>query len=346
MKRFLLVALFFAAAIVASAQDIRVTGLPAQVLPVEAGQYSGITYMGGDRYAVVDDKLKGGGIVFFRIPLRKDGSVRLKRVRRTLPVATLIAEIDGLDNEGVAYADGKLYVSAEGDQSIREYDAEGYPTGKSFPIPKDMGVDASVGNAGFEPLTYNEVTGQFWTTTELPLLKDTAPSRLHRLQRFDRAHRADARFSYKMDEPRVPEADAAAARAYVYGIPALAALDDGRLLVLEREVYVPAGEVREVLDNAFSLARLYIVNPSVDPSGILSKQLLWESESRVSVRLTGLDVALANYEGMCLGPRLPDGRRCLLLISDSQAGMPALAAKLGRKRVTDDFIKVLLLEQQ
>lgn len=344
MKQMILAVLFAAVVSVASAQDIRVKELPAQVLPVEAGQYSGITYIGGDRYAVVDDKLKGGGIVFFRIPLRKDGSVQIKKVRRTLPVATILAEIEGLDNEGIAYAGGKFYVSAEGDQSIREYDAEGYPTGKTFSIPKDMGVNAIVGNAGFEPLTFNEKTGKFWTTTELPLLKDTIASRLHRLQRFDTAHHPDARYTYQMDEPRIAEADASAARAYVYGIPALAALDDGRLLVLEREVYVPNGGAQDILDKAFSRVRLYVVNPSGAPSGILSKQLLWESESRVSVRLTGLDVALANYEGMCLGPTLPDGRRCLLLLSDSQAGMPALATKLNRKRVTDDFIKVLLLD--
>lgn len=44
-----------------------------------------------------------------------------------------------VDNEGVVYADGKLYVSAEGDQSIREYELDGNTTGFSFSIPADMG---------------------------------------------------------------------------------------------------------------------------------------------------------------------------------------------------------------
>ena len=52
---------------VAAGQDtgIRVKALPQRRLPVEAGQYSGIAFISGDQYAVVDDKLPGGGIVFF-----------------------------------------------------------------------------------------------------------------------------------------------------------------------------------------------------------------------------------------------------------------------------------------
>ena len=42
---------------------------------VAAGQYSGISWIGGNRYAVVHDKLKGGGIVFYEIALGNDGTV-------------------------------------------------------------------------------------------------------------------------------------------------------------------------------------------------------------------------------------------------------------------------------
>ncbi len=95
------------------------------------------------------------------------------------------------------------------------------------------------------------------------------------------------------------------------GIPAMTALDDGRLVVLEREVYVPT---KNVLDPSFydvrGIANLYVVDPVHDTAGILRKNLL-----------TTLDtnwMNLANYEGMCLGPTLSDGSRCLVLISDSQ----------------------------
>ena len=75
-----------------------------------------------------------------------------------------------------------------------------------------------------------------------------------------------------------------------------------------------------------------------------TKQLLCDFETRLVMTAAGIDVALANYEGMCLGPRLPDGRRCLILIADSQAGMASLATSIGRKQLTREFLKVLLLE--
>lgn len=325
-------------------QDIRVTALPQRRMPVASGQYSGITHLSGDRYAVVDDKLPGGGIVFFDIPLRKDGSVRASRIRREVPEATLEATEEKRDNEGIAYANGLLYVSAEGDQSIREYALDGQATGRIFAVPAEMGREAIEGNAGFEPLTYHVASSKFWTTTELPLKKDGRESRLHRLQRFNADFQPDACFFYKMDEPAKKPEEAASARAYVYGIPALAALDDGRLLVLEREVYVPHGGLKETTAKTFCKVKLYLVNPVGNTGDILPKQLLYAFETGASLTIAGVDMTLANYEGMCLGPRLSDGKRCLLLIADSQAGMPAIANALRRKRLTHEYVKVLLLE--
>lgn len=284
----------------------------ATVTPaIAAGQYSGITRIDGNRYAVVDDKLRGGGIVFFDIALNPaDGSI--EAVQAEVPAATKLADVSGLDCEGIACADGKLYVSAETDQSIREYDLAGNATGRSFPVPAEMGRSCIHANAGFEAFTYNAVTGHFWTTTERPLLKDTLVPRLHRLQRFGKPFRPDRQYLYQMDAPLRSAADT---RAYVHGISAMTALDDGNLLILEREVYVPAGMMRAI-GETFSLTKIYQVMPSGDGSAILPKQLLVEFTTKAS--------NLANYEGMCLGPRLQDGRRTLLLIADSQGGYGGL----------------------
>ena len=328
-------------------QEIRVTELPQQKLNVTPGQYSGITHVSGDRYAVVDDKLPGGGIVYFELPLQENGSVRTALVRRTVPEGTSASEVRGRDNEGIVYVDGRLFVSAESDQSIREYDLDGRETGRTLSVPADLGVSAIVGNGGFEALTHSAETGCFWTTTELPLKADGRTSRLHRLQCFDAELQPDGRWLYRMDAPRVSEAEAAMTLAYVHGIPSLAALEDGRLLVLEREVYVPKGRPQDIFRRSFSRVKLYLVDPSDRPAGageVLPKQLLCSFETGISLTPAGIDVALANYEGMCLGPRLPDGRRCLVLIADTQAGMPALAQKLGRRQLTHEFVKVLLLE--
>ena len=58
----------------------------------------------------------------------------LGRGLRTDPEATLSSDVSGRDNEGVVYADGRLYVSAEADQSIREYDLDGRETGRTFQV--------------------------------------------------------------------------------------------------------------------------------------------------------------------------------------------------------------------
>ena len=327
----------------ACGQEIRCTALPQLKLSVKPGQYSGITYVSDDRYAVVDDKKRGGGILFFDIPIDENGVVRTAQVQCTVPSGTAAATGSSPDNEGVVYANGKLYVSAE-NQTICEYDLDGVATGKSFTIPADMRRKSIAANGGFEALAYNEVTGRFWTTTEFPLKRDTVPPRLHRLQRFDADFQADARYLYQMDEPVKTAAEGKAAWAYVFGIPAMTALDDGRLLVLEREVYVPRSRPMDIFSQSFTKTKIYLVDPSGNPAEILPKQLLCEFETRMAFTASGIDVALANYEGMCLGPRLPDGRRCLVLIADSQAGMASLAASFGRKQLTCEFVKVLLLE--
>ena len=90
----------------------------------------------------------------------------------------------------------------------------------------------------------------------------------------------------------------------------MAALDDGRLVILEREVRKTAKSI-----GSFVHVRLYVVNPLLhQPGDHLQKQLL--AEFRTSINLTAR--SFANYEGLCAGPRLADGRQLLVLVADSQ----------------------------
>ena len=102
-------------------------------------------------------------------------------------------------------------------------------------------------------------------------------------------------------------------------------LPDGRLLVMEREVYVPGGGFLEKL-GAFSEIKLYAVSPADDPAGILQKTRI------LRFRTSALN--LANYEGMCLGPVLEDDRQTLLLLADSQDGSGGL---------TGEYLQVIAL---
>jgi hypothetical protein len=314
-------------------------------MSVTAGQYSGITYLGsnGDNtynFAVVDDKLSGGGIVFFKIPIAANGTVNGKDIVLTVPEGTSGSSVTKRDNEDIVFDGESLWVSAEGNQSISKYNlVDGSDASEAFTTPSDMFRDSlSSKNAGFEALAYNAVTGKFWTTTELPLKKDSFQPRIHRLQRFSATHKTDARYLYQMDEPAATASDIASKKAYVFGIPAIVALDDGRLIVLEREVYVP-NSVSDVTNKSFARIRLYVVDPQNDSAGILRKKLLTEFSTGVENLMSA---SLANYEGMCLGPII-GGRQSLVLIADSQGGMKTTLPIFGEISLTKEFIKIILL---
>ncbi len=294
---------------------------------VGSGEYSGITYIGGTQYAVVHDHLDGGGLLLFDIHLNSKGTV--EQVSKTVPTGTLHATAKHMDNEGVAYvpSTGTVFVSAESDQSIREYTLDGVPTGRALVVPEDMAADKIVSNRGFEALTYNAKTGMFWTTTESELVADAATPGLLRLQSFGNDLKPHNRYLYQMDAPTKSRKKIASASKYVLGVSDMAALDDGRLVVLEREVYVPKGSKLKKALSAFTKMKLYVVHPEGEAKSPLKKTLL--RAFRTSA------VTLANYEGICVGPVLPDGCMTFILIPDSQDGAHGL---------TQEYLKVILVK--
>ena len=283
-------------------------------LEVASGQYSGITRMGEESYAVVHDKARGGGLYVFTLGFMDDGTIGPVHAFETDAGGTA-----GRDNEDVVYVpeSNTLFVASEADQCIREYDLSGRETGRQLAVPEQFKAIRS--NAGFEALAYAD--GSFWTTTEAPLPAESRP-RIHRIQRFRLIGlKPCEQYLYEADEPTVPAAEAAQAQAYVYGISAMTALPDGGLLVLEREVYVPSGGFLQML-SSFSLVRLYYADPLSDTGEVLRKTPV------TSFRTGALN--LANFEGMCLGPVLPDGRQTLLMLSDSQDGSGGLVGEYIR----------------
>ena len=314
-----------------------------------AGEYSGITYLGSHNYAVVHDKLNGGGIVFMQIYI--DDSGKVKSVETTIPVFTTSSKVSGRDNEGIAFVpdakntphvtSGRLFVSSESTQSIVEYTLDGKETGRSLKVPAAFAKDKINSNNGFEALTYNDVTKTFWTTTETPLKADGKESRLLRLQSFDSNLKAGKQYLYKMDAPVKSADEGAAAKAYVHGVPAMAALDDGSIIVLEREVYVPNGGLFAKALGSFTRTKLYVVNPSGSSSNAYSKNSSSEVlEKRLLLSFNTSALNLANYEGMCVGPVIygenpQDDWHTLVLIADSQGGSNGLTA---------EYIKVIVFK--
>ena len=258
---------------------------------VPAGDFSGITPIGKNLYAVVDDK-RGGGFYVFRINFDADGDI--------LSVRNLGFKGDNLhsrDDEGIVYFPPRktVFISGEQDNQVLEYDLKGRPTKREIIVP-DMFKKALL-NRGLEALAYNEQTHLFWTTTESPLPGDSALV----LYSFNEDLQLVSTVQYVMDAPIAEETEG----NHVHGVSEMTALGDGSLLVLEREVFIP-----EEKFGAWANCKLYQFFPDANAP----KHLIHEWKTDISL----FHQDFANYEGMCLGPKLKDGSQVILLISDSQ----------------------------
>lgn len=198
-------------------------------------------------------------------------------------------------------------------------------------------------NYNFESLAFDSVHQYLWTIPESTLRKDGQPATPQngltnqlRLMRLDWGKmkedsnkeeyseqvnsKKDSRYmttyAYQMDQPSTHKK----ADIYVMGVSELCALPDGQLLVLEREAFIPKIKI-----GAFCKCKLYLINPlnseefsmkenfSSD-TPFLKKRLLAEWKTGLSLSKR----SFANYEGMCLGPKLEDGSQVVILLSDSQ----------------------------
>ena len=256
----------------------------------------------------------------------------------------------GFDHEAIVkVSDSTLVIASEGYCRLKEY--------PFLPISADtakVGYPQNLWesrwpssdfypNYNFESLAFDSVRQYLWTIPESTLRKDGQPAtpqnglanRL-RLMRLDWgkmkedsnreeyseqvSSKKDSRYmttyAYQMDQPSTHKK----ADIYVMGVSELCVLPDGQLLVLEREAFIPKIKI-----GAFCKCKLYLINPlnseefsmkekfSSD-TPFLKKRLLTEWKTGLSLSKR----SFANYEGMCLGPKLENGSQVVILLSDSQ----------------------------
>lgn len=318
---------------------------------IGTSSYSGITSLGGNRYALVSDDTPADGFFIFRIDQNATtGEVTQVYMESFQGNSHPKVNADGRsmrDCEGIAFfaPKGTLFISGEGDQRILEYNMNGQPTGRELNVPQIFSRQNIINNYGFESLCYDAHAHRFWTTTESTLLSDgPAASEAHpeaqnllRLQAFDDNLQPVAQYAYRMDRGQSSDFG----KIYVYGVSEMAPLPDGRLLILEREANVTHGGL-----SSTARCKLFWVNPqeseqidsntdlkTLDPNIFLDKHLLADWTTQVQP----FHLNFANYEGMCLGRTLNDGRQTLLLVNDSQGGY-----RKGPFRLKD-YIKVIVL---
>ena len=256
----------------------------------------------------------------------------------------------GFDHEAIVkVSDSTLVIASEGYCRLKEYPI--------LPISADtakVGYPQNLWesrwpssdfypNYNFESLAFDPVHQYLWTIPESTLRKDGQPvtpqnglTNQLRLMRLDwgkmkedsnkeeyseqvsskKDFRYMMTYAYQMDQPSTHKK----ADIYVMGVSELCVLPDGQLLVLEREAFIPKIKI-----GAFCKCKLYLINPlnseefsmkekfSSD-TPFLKKRLLTEWKTGLSLSKR----SFANYEGMCLGPKLEDGSQVVILLSDSQ----------------------------
>ena len=256
----------------------------------------------------------------------------------------------GFDHEAVVkVSDSTLVIASEGYCRLKEFpilptSADAAKVGYQQNLWESRWPSADFyPNYNFESLAFDSARQYLWTIPESTLRKDGQPATPQnglgnqlRLMRFDWgkmkenrnkeayseqvSSKKDSRYmttyAYQMDQPSTHKK----ADIYVMGVSELCALPDGQLLVLEREAFIPKIKI-----GAFCKCKLYLVNPlnsenfsmkeniSSD-TPFLKKKLLTEWKTGLSLSKR----SFANYEGMCLGPKLEDGSQVVILLSDSQ----------------------------
>lgn len=263
---------------------------------IPAGNYSGITWLGNNRYAVVNDKTEDGFHIF-EIDIEPESG----EIISAKSITFKSSGEPNRDAEGIAYNpySNTVFISGENGNVIKEYDTNGRLTGKEI-LPNQQYAKLP-GNLGLEALSFDSNSQKLWTCNESDNIL---------IQSYDEKLNTSSSFHYETD---LPLADKSKAEFYAHGISAICAFNDS-LLLLEREFYVPKKKI-----GSFVNCKLYYCNISqtqqqTDSVSTLPKTLL--AEWRTSLNIFSRNIA--SYEGMCIGPKLKDGSRTILLIADSQ----------------------------
>lgn len=300
------------------------------------GGLSGITY---DRfnnlyYSISDDRSQFDPARFYTLGINlSDGALDNGDI--TFTSVTTLTDANGnpfapfsLDPEGIALTNqGTLFVSSEGDANqlinpfINQFSLQGQQF-QALPIPDKFlpTADGSSGirnNLAFESLTLSPDGRFLFTATENALFQDGSIADLEngsptRIVKYNLlTGKPEQEFVYFTDPVAVESIPPG--QFQTNGLVELLALDNtGTLLSLERSFSVGAG-------NSIKLYQVQ-TQGALDVSGVngldgleidppVKKQLLLD--------FADLGLNLDNIEGMTFGPKLPDGRQSLIVVSDN-----------------------------
>jgi hypothetical protein len=255
-------------------------------------------------------------------------------------------ELHYLDPEGIASSpDGALFIASEGfadsgvEPGLFMFGREGrliqeIPIPEKFlPVEEEATARGVRHNKAFESLTLSPDGARLFLATEAALIQDGIPtspelpsrSRIIAYSVEGDDLRPAHEYAYDVDPVGKPGDFGPGVGAN--GLVELLALDRKTLLALERSFFVE--ESGSPTPRSYQRIRIYRVSlegatdvvdvpslldaPEVRPAG---KALVLDLEDIVD-RLDPKFPLLDNFEGMCFGPRLPNGGRTLILVSDN-----------------------------
>jgi len=241
-----------------------------------------------------------------------------------------------------------LVITSEGfatrliDPWVREFGLDGRQL-RSLPVPSPFlpVADGSRGvrqNLGFESAGTTPNGRYVFTGTEAALVQDGPPATLtngspSRLLRYDlKRGTLDRQYVYLTDpirEPPVP-----ATQFAVSGLVELLPLKTDELLSMERSFSVGApGTGNKIRLYDVSLKRADNVNGFDSLATLLAG--LRPAKKTLVLDLDDLGIPLDNVEGMAFGPKVSQGRRSLILVSDNNFA-PAQFTQFLLFSVSDD----------
>ena len=356
------IALIFAALFIpAAAKALSILDGNAVNRPSEGIELSGITWAGGNTYYAVNDTNASNRLYKLTIPLGSDGRIS------SCTVVSSVTLAGSSDLEGCAYdpASGNVWVSLEGNNSsIREYDPQTGAWLRTAPLPTIFQNNMR-GNFKLEALTISGDGLTMWTANEEALTCDgqisakprSTGGTTVRLQKFTRASvrdnwTASAQYAYKTFGLNYSYAYKDTQRS---GVAGLCALPNGQLLVLEREF--SGTDSNSNLDSIwvgasckFTMAIVLAdYSNASDVSTLPSlSQATYTPVSKTSLyndsgSTTGSNTGFANYEGICLGPRISIDSVSLLLISDG-GGNSMVEKKVRSMKLSGIDVRTLYVE--
>ncbi len=339
-----------------------------KVRNTEVGGLSGITYDPAQNlyYVISDDRAQWGPARFYTLQLDLN-QYRFDNNAVTLTDVTFLTGANqqpfprmSLDPEGIAFArPGSLWISSEGEVNleekriyppfIREFSLQGrqlqdLPIPQPFlPLIQDGRQQAGIrNNLAFESLTLTPNQDYLFTATENALVQDgpaagvTQGSPVRMIKYALSTGSVVGTYLYETDPVALPPQPAGGFSTN--GLVELLALDDQgtRLLALERSFSVG-------LDGTGNTIKLYEVDLTTASNlqGVESLNAVDQTEfTPVRKRLLldlndlGLTPGVDNLEGMAWGPKLLNGQRSLVLVSDNN---------FSERQVTQILVLSLLL---